>query len=90
MKDNWPEWGGDDYLENGIDTWDGPFLEPTVPNIQADDHRVWTSRDGTRFLYEDMNDGHLRNCIKLLRRRGCLQFYPNLTLEAHRRGLEVD
>lgn len=54
---------------------------------------IWVSTDGTPWRYGDLKDDHLRNILKLLKRRGedNTDVYERLSSEqARRRGIDPD
>jgi hypothetical protein len=47
----------------------------------------WTKRDGTQILVGHMEEGHLRNTLRLLERKGLLKNASHLPEEAARQSL---
>ena len=37
------------------------------------ERRIWTTREGDLIPIEKLDDDHLLNCIKMLRRKGCIE-----------------
>ena len=71
----------DPMFDQMLSCCDGPDREYRTPIPTTH----WKTRDGRVLLIKGMEDGHLRNTVLMLRRKGIR--HDALELEAFRRGI---